>query len=455
MKHLFFKEISQFFSSVMGYLVITVFLLLTGLFLFVFPSGYNIFDFGYATLDAFFAMAPMVFLFLIPAITMRSFSEERRTGTIEILMTKPLSDFQIVMAKYGACVILLVLALIPTAIYVYAIRELSQISSLDMGGIWGSYFGLLFIGGAFLAIGIFLSVVSKNQIVAFILSVIVCGLMLFGFDLMGGFFGKYETFVQDLGMNVHYNSMSRGVIDIRDVAYFLGITAIFVALTLNRLQAQKKSVMKRSMFFGQILLWVVLVNFAVSFTFVRLDLTSEKRYTLHHNTKHLIKNLDHVVYFKIYLDGDLPSGFKRLRNSTREMLEEFQAHNSNVQFEFVNLYNIKDEQERGRKSYELLQKGITPTNVEMREKGGTSRKLIFPAAEVMYQGKMEVMELLQSQVGFSSEEALNNSIQTLEYQLMSSIYKLTQKNRKRIAFIEGHGEANVFETVEASFALGG
>jgi ABC-2 type transport system permease protein len=455
MKHLYFKEISQFFSSVMGYLVITVFLVLTGLFLFVFPSNYNIFNFGYATLDAFFAMAPMVFLFLIPAITMRSFSEERRTGSIEILMTKPLSDFQLVMAKYWACVTLLILALIPTTTYVYAIQNLSQIGSLDMGGIWGSYFGLLFIGGAFTAIGVFLSAVSKNQIVAFILSVIVCGFMLFGFDLIGGFFGRYETFVQDLGMSVHYDSMSRGVIDIRDVAYFLGIIALFVALTLNRLQAQKKSMLKRSLFFGQILFWVVLLNFAVSFTFLRLDLTSEKRYTLHRNTKHLIKELNHVVYFKIYLDGDLPPGFKRLRSATREMLEEFRAHNSNVQFEFVNLYNIKDEQERARKSLELMQKGITATNVEMREKGGTSRKLIFTAAEVSYQGKTEVMELLQSQVGLSSEEALNNSIQTLEYQLMSTIYKLTQKDRKSVAFIDGHGQADVLHTVEAMFALGG
>ncbi|MDR0437679.1 MAG: gliding motility-associated ABC transporter substrate-binding protein GldG [Bacteroidales bacterium] len=456
MKHLYFKEISMFFSSVMGYLVITVFLLLTGLFLFVFPSGYNIFDYGYATLDAFFSMAPMVFLFLIPAITMRSFSEERRTGTIEILMTKPLSDFQIVAAKYWACVTLLVLALIPTATYVYAIQQLSQIrGNVDMGGIWGSYFGLLFIGGAFTAIGIFLSVISKNQIVAFILSVIVCGFMLFGFNLIGGFFGRYETFVQDLGMSVHYTSMSRGVIDIRDVVYFLGIIALFVTLTLNRLQAQKKSFVKRSIFFGQILFWVIVLNFAVSFVFLRLDLTSEKRYTLHRNTKHLVKNLDKVVYFKIYLDGDLPPGFKRLRTATKEMLEEFRAYNDKVQFEFVNLYDIKDEKERGRTSFELAQKGIQPTNVEVREKGGVSRKLIFPAAEVTYQGEMEVMELLQSQVGLSSEEALNNSIQTLEYQLMSTIYKLTQKDKKSVAFIEGHGEAGVYETVEAMFALDG
>ena len=456
MKHLFLKEISMFFSSVMGYLVIAVFLSLTGLFLFVFPSNYNILNFGFATLDAFFAMAPMVFLFLIPAITMRSFSEERRTGSIEILMTKPLNDFQIVMAKYWACVTLLVLALIPTITYVFAIQELSQIrGNIDMGGIWGSYLGLLFIGGAFTAIGIFLSAVSKNQIVAFILSVIVCGFMLFGFNLIGGFFGRYETFVQDLGMSVHYASMSRGVIDIRDVAYFLGVGALFVALTLSRLQAQKKSFRKRLAFFGQVLLWVLIANFAVSFVFLRLDLTSEKRHTLHRNTKHLIKNLDHVVYFKVYLDGDLPPGFRRLRNATREMLEEFRARNSNVQFEFVNLDNIRDEQERGRKSLELLQRGITPITVEVRERGGTSRKPIFPVAEVSYQGRTEVMDLLQSQVGLSSDEVLNNSIQALEYQLTSTIYKLIQTERKRVAFIEGHGEANVFETMEAMFAVGG
>jgi ABC-2 type transport system permease protein len=350
---------------------------------------------------------------------------------------------------------LLILALIPTATYVYAIQQLSQIKSVDMGGIWGSYLGLLFIGGAFTAIGIFLSAVSKNQIVAFILSVIVCGFMLFGFNLIGGFFGHSETFVQDLGMSVHYASMSRGVIDIRDVAYFLGVIALFVVLTLNRLQAQKKPLAKRLKFFGQVLLWVIIANFVVSFVFLRLDLTSEKRYTLHRNTKELLKDLESVVYFKIYLDGDLPPGFRRLRTATKEMLEELRARNSRVQFEFVNLFNIKDEQERALKSLELMRQGITATDVGVRERGGTSRRMIFTAAEVTYQGRTEVMELLQSQVGLSSEEALNNAIQTLEYQLVSTIYKLTQRDKKSVAFIDGHAQASVFETVEAMHALDG
>jgi len=400
-------------------------------------------------------MAPMVFLFLIPAITMRSFSEERRTGSIEILMTKPLSDFQIVMAKYLACLTLLILALIPTLTYVYTIQQLSHVGGVDMGAVWGSYFGLLFIGGAFTAIGIFLSAVSKNQIVAFILGVLVSGFMLFGFNLIGGFFGRYETFVQDLGMSVHYTSMSRGVIDIGDVTYFLGVSALFVALTLSRLQAQKKSLKKRMIFFGKILGCVIIANFAVSFTFLRLDLTSERRHTLHQNTRLLLSDLDDVVHFKIYLDGDLPPGFRRLRNATRDMLEEFRARNSNVQFEFVNLYEIRDEQERGRKSLELRQRGIEPTNVEIRERGGVSRRLIFPAAEVIFQGDTLVIELLQSQVGLSSDEVLNNSIQTLEYQLTSAIYMLTQTQRKSVAFIDGYGMANVFETLEAMWALGG
>ncbi|MDR2907392.1 MAG: gliding motility-associated ABC transporter substrate-binding protein GldG [Bacteroidales bacterium] len=456
MKHLFFKEISIFFSSVMGYLVITVFLLLTGLFLFVFPSDYNILNYGYATLDAFFSMAPMVFLFLSPAITMRSFSEEHRTGTIEILMTKPLSDFQIVAAKYWACLVLLVLALIPTATYVFTIQQLSQIKgNVDMGGIWGSYMGLLFIGAAFTSVGVFLSAISRNQIVAFILGVIVCGFMLFGFDLIGGFFGRFETTVQDLGMNVHFTSMSRGVIDLRDVMYFLSIVAIFVTLTLNRLQSHKKSRFKRIRFVGQILLCVVALNLLANLVFLRLDLTSEKRYSLHPNTKQLIKSLDRPVEFKIYLDGDLPAGFKRLRTATKEMLEEFSAYNDLVHFEFVNLYDIKDEKERARISWELQEKGITPTNVEVKEKGGVSRKLIFPAADVTYQDQSEAMELLQSQVGLSSEEALNNSIQTLEYQMMSTIFKLTTEDRKHVVFIEGHGELDAYHTLEAMYALGG
>jgi ABC-2 type transport system permease protein len=236
----------------------------------------------------------------------------------------------------------------------------------------------------------------------------------------------------------------------------LGVSALFIALTLSRLQAQKKSFKKRMIAFGQILLWIILVNFTASFMFVRLDLTTEKRFTLHQNTRYMLRNLDDVVYFKIYLDGDLPPGFRRLRNATREMLEEFRARNNRVQFEFVNLHNIKDEIERGRKSFELMQKGITNTNVEIRERGGaTSRRTIFTAAEVTFQGRTEIVELLQSQVGLSSEEVLNNSIQTLEYQLMSTIYKLTQSNKKRVAFVHGHGQANDLESHSAFVALQG
>ena len=223
---LFKKEISNFLNSLIGIMVVVVFLLITGLFLWVFQSDFNIMSFGYANLDSLFILAPWVFLFLVPAITMRSFAEEKRTGTIEMLFTKPLSDWQIVMAKYFAGVILVLLALLPTLVYFFSVYRLSMpVGNVDSGGIWGSYIGLFFLSAAFVSIGLFCSSVTNNQILAFLLSVFLCGFLYIGFDMIYSLalFGKVDLFIQDLGMSAHYASLSRGVVDTRDILYFISV----------------------------------------------------------------------------------------------------------------------------------------------------------------------------------------------------------------------------------------
>ncbi|MCX6248582.1 MAG: gliding motility-associated ABC transporter permease subunit GldF [Bacteroidetes bacterium] len=239
---LFKKEISGFLNSLIGYVVIIVFLLVIGLFLWVVPLQFNILDFGYASIDGLFILAPFVFLFLIPAITMRSFAEERKGGTLELLMTQPLTDLQVILAKYFAGVVLVIFALVPTLIYPISVYSLGMPpGNLDMGGIWGSYIGLLFLGSTFVAIGIFASSMSDNQIVSFIVAVFFCAFFYIGFELFYTFIlsGKVGLAIQSLGINAHYSSISRGVIDTRDLIYFISISVFFILLTKISLQSRK------------------------------------------------------------------------------------------------------------------------------------------------------------------------------------------------------------------------
>lgn len=233
------KEIRAFFGSLIGHITIVVFLLLTGLFLWVFPD--NILDSGYADLGSLFYIAPWVFLFLVPAVTMRSFSEERRTGTIEFLLTKPLTELHVVLAKYIAALVLVVIALIPTLVYWYTLHELAvPKGNVDVGGIIGSYIGLFFLGGCFAAIGVFASALTDSQIVAFLVAVFLGFFLFLGFDLIASFeaLGALEGPIKAVGIQAHYASMSRGVLDLRDVLYYLGVIMIFLLFTRTALQSR-------------------------------------------------------------------------------------------------------------------------------------------------------------------------------------------------------------------------
>jgi ABC-2 type transport system permease protein len=231
------KELNSFFSTPIGYLVIGVFLAMNGLFLWVFKGNFNVLDAGFADLNSFFFIVPWFLLFLIPAITMRSFSDEIRLGTIEILKTKPITNWQIVFGKYFGALVLIILALIPTLIYAFSIHNLGgEIGSLDSGSTIGSYIGLLFLASTFTSIGLFTSTLSNNQIVAFILAVIICFFMYYGFEAFAEF--NLIDGVQNLGMKAHFNSISRGVIDTRDLIYFISTTVFFLFLTSFKLEQE-------------------------------------------------------------------------------------------------------------------------------------------------------------------------------------------------------------------------
>ncbi len=224
------KEINSFFSSPIGYLVIAIFLLLNGLFLWVFKGDFNILDYGFADLSSFFLIAPWILMFLIPAVTMRSFSDEKKQGTLELLITKPVSKLNIVLGKYFGALILIIIALLPTLLYVYTVYQLGNpIGNLDIGSTLGSYFGLLFLITSYTAIGIFSSTISENQIIAFLIAITLCFVFYIGFDGLADI--TSSTFLEELGMSYHFKSMSRGVLDSRDIIYFLSITVFFVMIT--------------------------------------------------------------------------------------------------------------------------------------------------------------------------------------------------------------------------------
>lgn len=238
MKSIILREIKSFFGSPIGYLVIALFLLFNGLFLWVFEGEYNLLNSGFADMTPFFTIAPWILLFLIPAVTMRSFSDEKKQGTLELLLTKPISIWHIVLGKFFGDFSLIVLAILPTLLYVYVLHQLGYpVGNIDLGSTLGSYFGLLFLVAAYTAIGVCTSTLTENQIVAFILSVFGCFVFYFAFDGLATFFTSLEGSLSFLGMGSHFKSMSRGVLDTRDVCYFLSLTYLFLSITVYQLNS--------------------------------------------------------------------------------------------------------------------------------------------------------------------------------------------------------------------------
>lgn len=236
------KEIQSFLGSLIGYIVIIVFLTIVSLIIWVFPSDSNILDNEYASLAPLFNIGPWVFMFLIPAVTMRLFADENKSGTIELLLTKPLTDLQIIASKYIAGFLLVLFSLLPTLIYYITVYQLgAPTGNIDSGGTMGSYFGLLFLASGFVAIGLFASALSDNQVIAFIIAVFICFFFFIGFDFISSLelFGSVDLLMIKLGISEHYSSMSRGVIDSRDALYFFSLIAFFIMLTKLKLSSRK------------------------------------------------------------------------------------------------------------------------------------------------------------------------------------------------------------------------
>lgn len=431
------KEIQSFFTSPIGYLVVAIFLLINGLFLWVFKTEFNILDYGFADLSSFFFLAPWILLFLIPAVCMRSFSDEKKQGTLELLLTKPISRTQIVLGKYFGAFVLILIALIPTVLYVYTVHQLGNpIGNFDSGSTIGSYFGLLFLIAAYTAIGVFASTLTDNQIVAFISAITISFFLYYGFDAIADFSGS--SFTEQLGMNYHFKSIGRGVIDSRDILYFLSITIIFIVLTTVRISkttASKKAWMQPLATIAMLLVINILSN---SF-YQRFDLTEDKRYTLSEASKQLIENINSPIIVDVFLEGDgFPSEFRRLKAETQQMLEEFANVNSNINFAFID--PLEDEAARNRNIQQLSQRGLTPMQLNVQEDGKTSQEIIFPWALASYNDQTVKISLLKNKLGVGTNEKVSSSIQQLEYAFADAFSKLINPKKRKVAVLRGNGQ---------------
>jgi ABC-2 type transport system permease protein len=452
---IFKKEISSYLSSLVAYVTIGVFLLVLGLFLWVFPDS-SILDYGYAGLDSLFNTAPYLFMFLIPAITMRSLAEERKEGTFELLATRPLTDMQIVLGKYLAAVVLVLFALVPTLTYYYSVYTLgAPQGNIDTGAVIGSYIGLFLLGASFAAIGLFASSVSKNQIIAFTIAVFLCFFFYSGFDSLSGLLSLQNLGLQELGITEHYQSISRGVLDTRDLAYFIILTGIFIGLTLFVLLKQQQKTSDNSTLL-KLLALLVLTGIISCITFTRFDFTKEKRYTISPISRSILEGLNQPVKVTVYLQGDLTGGMKRLQRAANDMLSDLGAYSHrNLQFDFVDPLKGQSPEQQTQTIQDLQSRGIEPTALSVKTDDGVTQKTIFPAAIVSANGKDIPVKLLyqQQQMGLSADEVINNSIQNLEYAFTSAIKKITSGGKPLIGFTTGHNELNDLQLNDAMKSL--
>ena len=456
------KELRQFFSSLTGFIAIIAFLLLYGLLLFVFPDT-DILTNGYATLEKFFELAPWILLLLIPAITMRSLSDEFRMGTFEILQTLPLSRSRLVAGKYVASLLVVLIALAPTLVYFLCIQRLSGQEGIDTGATIGSYIGLACLAAVFTAIGTWCSSFTPNAVVAFIVAAFACFLLYSGFGAISSlpvFAAGLDYYIGMLGIDFHYSSISRGVIDTRDVLYFGSIIVLFLYLTNRHLAGRVRGAGKpaRERQTALMLLLLVGVTLGAAVLHFRLDLTAEKRYTLSTPTKAMLARLDGDVQVDFFLEGNLKAGVRQLAKSSLEMLQDFNDYcGGKIRIHAFDPLASLDDSAKQVFLDSMSRMGIQPmTQVAQVGKGEEqSTRIVIPGAIVRYKNAIVPVDLLKgvqlAQQGQPQEQLYTNAETLLEFKFGSAINKITRKERPTIGYVLGNGEPldlRVYDLIE-------
>ncbi|MHA7102818.1 gliding motility-associated ABC transporter substrate-binding protein GldG [Roseivirga pacifica] len=440
------REIQQFLNSLIAYIVIGVFLTGIGLLMWVFPET-SVLNYGFADLETLFSLGPFVFMFLIPAITMRMVAEEKKSGTIELLLTKPITEAQILLGKYFAAVTLVLFAILPTLVYVYSVHQLGNpVGNLDVPGIIGSYIGLLLLGAVFAAIGLAASTLTENQIVAFIFAVFLSFFLYTGLSSISALFsGNAAVYIEDLSLSFHYEALSRGLIDTRDLAYFLSTIILVLFVSYWKLVSRKlsyKPVRARLIKHFSIGLFIILlINFVAANFFARFDLTADKRYSLKPATKELLSQIDEPLTVEILISGDLPSGFERLKKAIEQTIEEFDVYTpGDIAYFHTDPSGAETAQERQENITYLMQQGFEPTQVFDTENGRQIQKTVFPYVILRYGQRAAGVLMLKGTTGASSQERLNQSIEGIEFELAVGLQRIAGLNRKTIGLVQGHKE---------------
>ncbi len=460
MRALILKEIRGFFSSLIGYVVISAFLLMLGLFLWVFPGPWNILSSGVASMDAFFTLSPWVLLFLVPAITMRSFSEESRSGTLELLLTHPLLEGQIVQAKFYGAISLIAMSLLPTLGFVWVIGELGNPQwNLDLGGVVGSYLGLFLLSTSMAAIGIFASTTTKQPLVAFLTTMILSTVGYIGFTALSDFsvLGSWDYFFANFGFEAHYRSLSRGLIDSRDVAYFIFVDVLFLQLARFNLAVERGRLGRELTKLTIVVATSIVLLFAAQIADTSIDVTAEKRHTLTQGSLNLLETMENAqseAIITCYLSGDYPASWRRLEIAIREKLEDFAASSDGrLRFQFVDIYESDDSQTIGQNENRLLELGLSFTRIGYESSGGRTFQNVWPVALISCNGKDVPVQFFMSETPQPTDAMIQGSINSIEYQIASSLNRALSQERKQIAFIQGHGELPEHEVGDFMLSL--
>jgi ABC-2 type transport system permease protein len=444
------KEWIQYFTGLTGYLIIGFYLLVNGLFLFVLPN-YNVFDFGYASLQVYFDFAPWFLLLLIPAITMRCFSDEYKQGTYELLRTLPIKPSQLVIAKFLGAFLIAIISIFPTLLYAVALDHLSSVGGLDWGATLGSYWGLLCLAMVYTSIGVFASSTTKNSLIALLVSIVISIVMFKGFELLSAlsvFSESFAYYFQQLGLAYHYQNVSKGVIASTDMVYFISLVILFTIGSIEQIKGKVKN--------GLILLLMVAFNYAVSLFPVQLDLTKDHRYSLSGSSIQIVEQLETPVTIHLYLGGDVPAYYQKIAQSTGQLLDQLKKHNpKNIHWQ-IEVPSKMYKDSALYVFYDSLSKmGVPIERIQDDGKGADKRvdQLIMPGAVVEVQGQKPIaVDLRSSKKYFKPynlvkdvptedlEASANAAEALLEHKFIQAIYLLNRTTVPQISYLIGNGE---------------
>ena len=444
------KEWAQYFNGLTGYLVIGFYLMVNGLVLFVLPN-FNVLDFGYASLQAYFDFAPWFLLLLVPAITMHSFSDEYNQGTYEIIRTLPISPLQLVAGKFFGNLLIVLVAILPTLLYAFTLNALSDIGGIDFGATYGSYIGLLFLAACYTVIGIYISSITKNNLVSLLVSILVCTLLFKGFNVLSQlsvFTNGVNFYISKLGLEAHYINMSKGLLTGEDIIYFLSILVLFVIGNMENIKGKVK----------YIIIVAVLISFNIFFSFYnfQLDLTKEQRYTLHESTTEIIVAINKPVKIHLYLGGDIPPYYKNIAGATAVLLERFKQINPKAIQWNIEVPGELFKNDALYQFYDSLSKLGLPIQRIRTENGPSDKRvdqLMIPGALIEIEGQAPiVIDLRTSKKYFKPynivkdipeedmEASANAAVSLLEYKFTQALYLLNRTVVPNIAYLTGNGE---------------